>query len=173
VTPADASTSAATSRFRCEKVAAARMQGPRALSDEMVGMRFPALAIPALAAACAAVFAVAGGFATERKGARVPTLRVTERDFRIAAPREVRAGNATLRVDNTGPDSHELIVVRVAGGGLPLRRDGLTVDEDAVEHETAGALEPGEPGTRPPQSAMALARLPADQWWWPGLKRGG
>jgi uncharacterized cupredoxin-like copper-binding protein len=50
-------------------------------------------------------------------------------------------------VDNTGPDSHELIVVRVAAGGLPLRRDGLTVDEDTVEHETAGALEPGEPGT--------------------------
>jgi uncharacterized cupredoxin-like copper-binding protein len=113
----------------------------------MIGMRFPALAIPALAAACAAVFAVAGSFATERTGARVPTLRVTERDFRIAAPREVRAGNATLRVDNTGPDSHELIVVRVAAGGLPLRRDGLTVDEDTVEHETAGALEPGEPGT--------------------------
>jgi len=27
-----------------------------------------------------------------------------------------------------------------------LRRDGLTVDEDAVEPETAGALEPGQPG---------------------------
>ncbi|MDP9260179.1 MAG: hypothetical protein M3Q31_27005 [Actinomycetota bacterium] len=110
-------------------------------------MRFPVFAIPALAAVCAAVFAVAGGFATRRSGARVQTLRVTERDFRITAQREVRAGGATLRVYNRGPDSHELIVVRVAGGRLPLRRDGLTVDEDAVEHETAAALEPGQPGT--------------------------
>jgi hypothetical protein len=51
------------------------------MSDEMVGMRFPALAIPALAAVCAGVFAVAGGFATRRSGARVQTLAVTERDF--------------------------------------------------------------------------------------------
>jgi uncharacterized cupredoxin-like copper-binding protein len=112
----------------------------------MVGMRLPALAIPALAAVCAAVFAVAGGFAARRSDARVQTLRVTERDFRITAPREVRAGGATFRVHNMGPDSHELIVVRVTRGELPLRRDGLTVDEDAVEHQTPGALEPGQPG---------------------------
>jgi uncharacterized cupredoxin-like copper-binding protein len=117
------------------------------MSDEMVGMRFPALAIPALAAICAAVFAVAGGFATGRKGARVATLRVSERDFRITAPQQARAGDVKLRVQNSGPDSHELIVVRITGAGLPLRRDGLTVDEDAVEHETPGSLEPGEPGT--------------------------
>jgi uncharacterized cupredoxin-like copper-binding protein len=111
-------------------------------------MRFPAFAILALAAVCAVGFAVAGGFATRRTGERVQSLRVAERDFRITAPREVRAGAAMLRVDNRGPDSHELIVVRVARGRLPLRRDGLTVDEDAVERDTAGTLEPGQPGTR-------------------------
>src|SRR4051794_30699555 len=100
----------------------------------MVGMRFPAVAILALAAVCVAGFAVAGGFANRRTGAHVQTLRVAERDFRITAPTEVRAGAAMLRVDNRGPDSHELIVVRVGRGRLPLRRDGLTVDEDAVEH---------------------------------------
>jgi uncharacterized cupredoxin-like copper-binding protein len=30
---------------------------------------------------------------------------------------------------------------------LPLRTDGLTVDEDAVEPETVAALEPARPGT--------------------------
>jgi uncharacterized cupredoxin-like copper-binding protein len=30
-----------------------------------------------------------------------------------------------------------------ASGPLPRRSDGLTVDEDAVESRTAGALEPG------------------------------
>jgi uncharacterized cupredoxin-like copper-binding protein len=75
------------------------------------------------------------------------TLRIVERDFRISAgTKVVRPGELVLRVHNLGPDSHELIVVR-RGGGLPLRSDGLTVDEDAVEQSTAGTLEPGEPGS--------------------------
>jgi hypothetical protein len=38
-----------------------------------------------------------------------------------------------------------LIVVRAASP-LPRRLDRVTIDEDAVESETVGALEPGEPG---------------------------
>jgi uncharacterized cupredoxin-like copper-binding protein len=109
-------------------------------------MRFWVFTIPALAAACAAVFAVAGGFGPSRSAAGVRTLAVAERDFRITAPTQVRAGAVTLRVHNSGPDSHELIVVHVTGKSLPLRPGGLSVDEDAVEHETPGGLEAGRPG---------------------------
>jgi uncharacterized cupredoxin-like copper-binding protein len=73
-------------------------------------------------------------------------VRVSEGDFHIKAPRQVTAGDVTLLVHNRGPDAHELIVVRTKTGSLPLRHDGLTVDEDAVEHDEAGALEPGAPG---------------------------
>jgi uncharacterized cupredoxin-like copper-binding protein len=85
-------------------------------------------AVLLLAAVVAAVglasFAWAGG------GSRV--IRIGERDFRISAPKTIRAGFVRLRVHNTGPDTHELLMVRVHGR-LPLRRDGLTVDEDRLE----------------------------------------
>lgn len=72
---------------------------------------------------------------------------VAERDFKITAARyRLPAGPVDLSVTNRGPDAHELIVVRESGGGLPLRSDGLTIDEDAVERSTLGVLEPGQPG---------------------------
>lgn len=71
---------------------------------------------------------------------------VNERDFMISAPAHVRAGEVTLRVRNHGPDEHELIVVQVGDRGLPLRADGFTVDEDAIQRAEAGSLEPGAPG---------------------------
>src|SRR5689334_20936270 len=67
-------------------------------------------------------------------------LKVTERDFHISAPEQVRAGKVRVAVQNTGPDDHEFIVVRLHGKQLPLRNDGLTVSEDAVEDDTAGAV---------------------------------
>jgi uncharacterized cupredoxin-like copper-binding protein len=73
-------------------------------------------------------------------------VRVVERDFRITLDRRtIRRGAVVFRVDNRGPDAHELIVVRAAHG-LPLRSDGITVDEDAVERQTVGVLEPGAAG---------------------------
>jgi uncharacterized cupredoxin-like copper-binding protein len=75
-------------------------------------------------------------------------VAVYERDFRIRTRgRPVAAGAVSLVVRNGGPDMHELIVVRDRGR-LPMRTDGLTVDEDAVEPITAGTLEPAQPGTR-------------------------
>ena len=72
---------------------------------------------------------------------------IVERDFKIRAQRyELPAGRVDLPVKNDGPDAHELIVVRETDAGLPLRKDGLTVDEDAIEKQTVGALEPGQPG---------------------------
>jgi uncharacterized cupredoxin-like copper-binding protein len=67
---------------------------------------------------------------------------VVEKDFRISAPAAVAAGPVDLDVTNKGPIAHELLVVRGARGSLPMRADGVTVDEDAVENRTAGALEP-------------------------------
>jgi hypothetical protein len=78
--------------------------------------------------------------------ANVAVLRVTERDFRITAPRHVRSGDLLLSVRNRGPDAHELIVVRDRSSELPLRRDGSTVSEEKLEPVIAGALEPGHPG---------------------------
>jgi hypothetical protein len=77
------------------------------------------------------------------EGARV--VRVTERDFKIRAPKHVAPGDLLLSVRNRGPDGHELIVVRDRGGRLPLRRDGSTVSEEKLEPLIAGALEPGHP----------------------------
>jgi uncharacterized cupredoxin-like copper-binding protein len=73
-------------------------------------------------------------------------VRVAERDFRISAPKRVSAGDVRFSIHNEGPDDHEFIVVHTPRGRLPLRKDGLTVDEDAVEKETVGALEPAQPG---------------------------
>jgi uncharacterized cupredoxin-like copper-binding protein len=81
--------------------------------------------------------------ASVARGAAV--VRVSERDFRISAPASVRPGPVRFSVGNRGPVAHELIVVKAGDAPLPLRRDGLTVDEDAVEARTAVALEP-QPG---------------------------
>src|SRR5689334_21177721 len=75
-------------------------------------------------------------------------LTVRERDFAITLPiRTVAAGDVVLRAVNRGPDAHELIVVRADSAALPLRSDGLTVDEDALKKVTVGALEPDRSGT--------------------------
>ncbi len=64
-------------------------------------------------------------------------MLVTERDFAIKAPTSVHAGTLRLRVHNAGPDTHELLLARVRRGRLPLRPDGLTVDESRL-----GSAEP-------------------------------
>jgi uncharacterized cupredoxin-like copper-binding protein len=74
-------------------------------------------------------------------------VSVSERDFKISAPSRLTAGDAVLQVRNPGPDEHELIVARIGPLGLPLRTDGLTLDEEALEHSELGALEPGAPGS--------------------------
>jgi uncharacterized cupredoxin-like copper-binding protein len=73
---------------------------------------------------------------------------ITERDFHISATTaQVSAGDVTLRVHNTGPDEHELIVVPLQKGGLPIRPDGFTVNEEALQRAEPGSLTPGEPGS--------------------------
>jgi hypothetical protein len=83
---------------------------------------------------------------------KAATVNVRERDFRITMPERLPAGEVDLRVNNKGPDDHELIVIRRDSEGeeeeLPVRRSGLTVDEDGLGKSVVGALEPGEPGVR-------------------------
>jgi uncharacterized cupredoxin-like copper-binding protein len=99
--------------------------------------------------ACAGLLALAehtGGGGGSEPAVRV--VHITERDFHIAAPRRIPQGRVRLEVTNDGPDLHELIVVRdPTAAPLPMRTDGLTVDEDALDPETVGTLEPGSPGS--------------------------
>lgn len=91
---------------------------------------------------------VAAGCGSSHRAAQAATLvRVTERDFHISAPKRVSSGDLRLSVSNHGPDNHELIVVRANGPRLPLRTDGVTVNEETLERATVGVLEPGQPGS--------------------------
>ena len=102
------------------------------------------MALRLLIFASLALLACSGcGSGSREAGAHV--VRVTERDFRISAPKHVRSGDLLLFVRNRGPDAHELIVVRDRSTRLPLRRDGSTVSEEKLEPVIAGALEPGQP----------------------------
>jgi uncharacterized cupredoxin-like copper-binding protein len=117
-----------------------------------VKVRVVTLLVPAgLLLAAGGAWAVAGRApaAPARGAATAQTVRVDERDFSVRLRRTVvPAGDVVLETVNRGPDSHELIVVRASARALPFRRDGLTVDEEALEGRTAGSLEPAGPGTR-------------------------
>jgi uncharacterized cupredoxin-like copper-binding protein len=108
----------------------------------------PALARPValLAALALAGLAVGGCGADAGAKQKVAVAAVNERDFHIEAPSTLKAGDVTLRVDNHGPDQHELIIAPLQGGTLPVRADGFTIDEEAIEHSEPGSLEPGHPG---------------------------
>jgi uncharacterized cupredoxin-like copper-binding protein len=104
------------------------------------------IAVAILAVALLAISGCSGR--QTAKHASGKEIRVAERDFKIAVARKrVPAGDYTLAVHNKGPDSHELIVIKARSARLPLRREGMTVDEDLLEHVIPGALEPETPGT--------------------------
>jgi uncharacterized cupredoxin-like copper-binding protein len=76
------------------------------------------------------------------------TVRVTERDFHIkVSPARVHAGAVRLLLHNRGPDTHELLIVRSSSANLPVRSDGLTINEAALDSATVGVIEGKEPGT--------------------------
>jgi uncharacterized cupredoxin-like copper-binding protein len=100
-----------------------------------------------LATAPVVLLLAACGTAAPVKPANGAIAAVTEGDFAISAPTQLKAGNVVLRVHNNGPEEHELIVVRVRDPRLPLRPDGFTVDEEAIQHLEPGSLVPGQPGS--------------------------
>jgi uncharacterized cupredoxin-like copper-binding protein len=81
--------------------------------------------------------------ATARATSKRPeVVRVVERDFHITVVHgRLTAGEVLFRVTNRGPDEHEFIVVR-ADRGLPLRPDGITLDEEALGKNIIGSIEP-------------------------------
>jgi uncharacterized cupredoxin-like copper-binding protein len=99
-----------------------------------------------LSAAALALLASCSG--SSHHAAAAPTVRVKERDFRITvAPARVRAGTVRLVLRNQGPDTHELLIVRSSRTTLPLRTDGLTINEAALDRATVGVIEGKAPGT--------------------------
>jgi hypothetical protein len=75
------------------------------------------------------------GCADSDTGSRVSgsLVHVSVKDFRIVvASDHIPAGETELVVRNQGPDTHELIIVPLRRSRLPLRLDGLTVDEEAL-----------------------------------------
>jgi uncharacterized cupredoxin-like copper-binding protein len=99
----------------------------------------------ALAAAATILLGLSGCGESRSAAAEGKVVHISERDFRIRAPSHVAPGAVDFQVHNRGPDAHELIVIRKRGA-LPLRSDGMTVDEEGLEAQTAGTLEPGQPG---------------------------
>jgi len=102
-----------------------------------------------VAGALALALAVAGCTTGEAHAAtRARSVTVTESDFRISvAPAHISSGDVDVSVTNRGPTSHELILVRSRRGALPLRADGITIDEDALESSTLVSLDPGPRGS--------------------------
>jgi hypothetical protein len=100
----------------------------------------------AIVAVLAAVLVSGCGSAQNVTGA-AHVVGVTEKDFKISSPKTIASGDVVLSSRNEGPDEHELIVARVGALGLPLRTDGLTLNEEALERNEAGVLEPGAPGS--------------------------
>ncbi len=80
-------------------------------------------------------------------GGTARVVEVTERDFTIHIPARIPAGDVRLVVRNRGPEQHELIIVRASEDRLPLRSDAATVDEEGLEPQTLGTLEPGPVGS--------------------------
>lgn len=109
--------------------------------------RAPRRALRALGALALAVVPVACT-SSSGGGAGTPVGLVKVKDFKIKAPEQLRAGSVVLQVRNAGPDTHELILVRADGHALPLRKDNLTVDEDALKSRTVGQVEKDQPGSR-------------------------
>lgn len=88
-----------------------------------------------------------GGCAGAGKSPAGRVVDVTERDFEVLPVARISTGDVVLRVHNEGPDQHELIVVRERRGSLPLRSDGSSVNEKALQRDEQGSLNPGEPGS--------------------------
>jgi uncharacterized cupredoxin-like copper-binding protein len=100
-----------------------------------------------VASGAAIVVAISGCAPGQSSTSVDAVVRVTERDFHISAPRQVRAGDVLLRVKNRGPDAHELLLIRDDDGRLPFRGDGVTVNEESLKSDEVGVLEPGAPNS--------------------------
>jgi uncharacterized cupredoxin-like copper-binding protein len=101
-----------------------------------------------LAAAALLCVAIAGCGESHASASASRTFAVTEHDFHIEEPATLTSGTYTFDVANQGVTDHELIIASTPNGSLPLRPDGLTIDEESLEAREPGSLEPAGPGAR-------------------------
>jgi uncharacterized cupredoxin-like copper-binding protein len=104
----------------------------------------------ALAATALLCLPIAGCGESHANASASRTFAVTEHDFHIEAPTMLTSGTYTFDVANEGVTDHELIIASTPNGSLPLRPDGLTIDEESIEAREPGSLPPAEPGARRP-----------------------
>jgi uncharacterized cupredoxin-like copper-binding protein len=91
--------------------------------------------------ACVAAVCALSACSSRSTSPKGTVVHVTLKDFHIKVSRtHVPAGDVQLVVENKGPDTHELLVARTSAP-LPLRADGITVDEEALEPVTVDEVE--------------------------------
>jgi uncharacterized cupredoxin-like copper-binding protein len=87
--------------------------------------------------------AVAAGCSRGEAAPQGTVINVRQRDFTLTASVErVHAGLVTFRIHNSSPSTHEFVVVRtdIAADALPLRANGMTINEDSKELHPVGEL---------------------------------
>lgn len=108
----------------------------------------PRRGLVALAVGVGVVIGAVGGAGAT--GSTSSTVRFTEHDFDLKSRGlDVPAGVVTLVVQNRGPSTHEFNVDRsdLPAGQLPLRDDGLTVNEDSSLLQRVNSLNEIPDGT--------------------------
>ena len=93
-------------------------------------------AIARHACACAGVALVLVACSPSTSGTSGPVFDVKIKDFKVLPSSDsAPAGRVTLNVSNSGPTTHEFVVVRtqLSDDDLPIGIDGLSVDEDGLE----------------------------------------
>ena len=101
-----------------------------------VGNRMGSSAIVRHACAYAGVALVLVACSPSTAGPSGPVFDVRIKDFKILPSSDSAPdGLVTLNVSNTGPTTHEFVVVRtdLPDDDLPIGVDGLRVDEDGLE----------------------------------------
>jgi uncharacterized cupredoxin-like copper-binding protein len=73
-------------------------------------------------------------------------VEVRESDFTMSTTvGRVRAGLVTFRIHNEGPSSHEFVIDRadvdVDADAVPLRPNGLSIDEGSTKLQSLGHIE--------------------------------
>jgi uncharacterized cupredoxin-like copper-binding protein len=113
----------------------------------MIGRRAPRRIVAVAAVTIAGLSACSGG----RSGPPGINLGVTIQDFRITTSSPtVLPGTVVLHVHDQGPSTHELVIVRtdLPADQLPLRPDGLLVDEESPQLQAVDELSELDVGDR-------------------------
>jgi len=107
--------------------------------------------------------ALAASACSSQAGPRGTPFAVTVRDFRITPQSTVLGGGPVVfLVHDRGPSTHEFIVAQTGlpPDGLPVRPDGLTIDERSPQLHVVGEIDQIDVGN---SESLAL-RLPPGRY---------